>query len=136
MIKDIDPLINPKSIAVVGATNRPGSVGLAVFSNILNGDYQGVLYPVHPKARAVRGVREAYDYILLDCPPSLGLVTLNALAAADQVLVPVQCEYYALEGLGQLTRTVDLVRRQINPDLELLGIVLTMSDRRIFSGKN
>jgi len=79
---------------------------------------------------ALEPVRERYDYILLDCPPSLGLITLNALAAADAVLVPVQCEYYALEGLGQLTRTVDLVRRQINPDLELLGIVLTMSDRR------
>jgi chromosome partitioning protein len=79
---------------------------------------------------ALPGVRDAYDYVLLDCPPSLGLVTLNALAAADQVLVPVQCEYYALEGLGQLTRTVDLVRRQINPALEVLGVLLTMADRR------
>ncbi len=79
---------------------------------------------------ALEPIRGRYDYILVDCPPSLGLITLNALAAADAVLVPVQCEYYALEGLGQLTRTVDLVRRQINPDLELLGIVLTMSDRR------
>jgi len=79
---------------------------------------------------ALKGVRDAYDYVLLDCPPSLGIVTLNALAAADAVLVPVQCEYYALEGLGQLTRTVDLVRRQINPGLEVLGVLLTMSDRR------
>jgi chromosome partitioning protein len=77
---------------------------------------------------ALTGVRDAYDYVLLDCPPSLGIVTLNALAAADAVLVPVQCEYYALE--GQLTRTVDLVRRQINPGLEVLGVLLTMSDRR------
>jgi len=80
--------------------------------------------------RALQAVRDDYDFVLVDCPPSLGLVTLNALAAADAVLVPVQCEYYALEGLGQLTRTVDLVRRQINPALELLGVLLTMADRR------
>lgn len=79
---------------------------------------------------ALAPARARYDFVLIDCPPSLGLVTLNALAAADQVLVPVQCEYYALEGLGALTRTVELVRRQINPSLELLGIVLTMADRR------
>jgi chromosome partitioning protein len=79
---------------------------------------------------ALGPVRDDYDYVLVDCPPSLGLITLNALAAADAVLVPVQCEYYALEGLGQLTRTVDLVRRQINPGLELLGVLLTMADRR------
>ena len=79
---------------------------------------------------AIAQTRDQYDYILLDCPPSLGIVTLNALTAADAVLVPVQCEYYALEGLGQLTRTVELVRRQLNPKLELLGVLLTMADRR------
>jgi chromosome partitioning protein len=72
----------------------------------------------------------AYDLVLIDCPPSLNLVTVNALAAADCVLVPLQCEYYALEGLSQLMRTIERVRRALNPRLELEGVVLTMYDRR------
>lgn len=80
--------------------------------------------------RTLTAVRGNYDYILVDCPPSLGLLTINALAAAEQVLIPVQCEYYALEGLGQLMNTIDLVRGSVNPDLQVLGVVLTMYDRR------
>ena len=80
--------------------------------------------------RVLNHVRNNYDYILIDCPPSLGLLTINALAASDHVLIPVQCEYYALEGLGQLMRTIDLVRGGINPDLNVLGVVLTMHDKR------
>lgn len=71
-----------------------------------------------------------FDYILLDCPPSLGLVTLNALCAATEMLVPLQCEYYALEGIAQLLRTYDQVRKRLNPRLKLLGVVLTMYDGR------
>jgi chromosome partitioning protein len=80
--------------------------------------------------RALEPLRDRYDLIVVDCPPSLGILTVNALVAADAVLVPVQCEYLALEGLGQLVETLDLVRDQLNPKLQLLGIVLTMHDPR------
>jgi chromosome partitioning protein len=79
---------------------------------------------------ALSAVQSEYDYILIDCPPSLGLITLNALAAAGSVLVPIQCEYYALEGVGQLMNTLSLVRKRLNPGLEVLGVVLTMLDGR------
>lgn len=80
--------------------------------------------------RALKAVKESYDFILIDCPPSLGLLTINGLAAADRLLIPVQCEFYALEGLHQLLNTVDLVRKHLNPRLQVLGAVLTMFDRR------
>jgi chromosome partitioning protein len=80
--------------------------------------------------RAIDGVRGAYDYVLIDCPPSLGLLTVNALTASDEVIVPVQCEYLALEGLGQLTKTLELVRSNLNPQLRLRGLLLTMFDGR------
>ena len=78
----------------------------------------------------LEGVRDRYAFTLIDCPPSLGLLTLNALTAADRVLVPLQCEYYALEGLASLLETVDLVKAQLNPGLEIEGILLTMADPR------
>jgi chromosome partitioning protein len=81
-------------------------------------------------ARAIEPVVASYDFVLLDCPPSLGLITVNALTAADEVIVPIQCEYYALEGLGQLLRNVRLIQQNLNPRLRLTGIVLTMYDRR------
>jgi len=76
-------------------------------------------------------IKEKYKYIIIDCPPSLGLLTLNALSAADSVLIPVQCEYYALEGLGQLLNTISIVRYRLNPKLTIEGVLLTMYDSRL-----
>ena len=81
-------------------------------------------------AQLMEPVRDEYDYLLIDCPPSLGLLTINALTAADSVLIPIQCEYFALEGLGQLLATVRLVTDHLNPRLEVKGAVLTMHDGR------
>jgi chromosome partitioning protein len=80
--------------------------------------------------KVLDGAGDDYDFILLDCPPSLGLLTVNALTAADSVLIALQCEYYALEGLGQLVATVDLIREHLNPGLTMKGVVLTMHDGR------
>ncbi|MGQ9711253.1 MAG: ParA family protein [Desulfotomaculales bacterium] len=80
--------------------------------------------------KAVAEVRDEYEFVLIDCPPSLGLLTLNALVAADSVLIPIQCEYYALEGLGYLVSTIQLVQRRLNPRLEIEGVLLTMFDGR------
>jgi len=79
---------------------------------------------------AIAMIRDHYDYIMIDCPPSLGLLTLNALTAADGILIPVQCEYYALEGLGQLINTVELVKKHMNRKLQVFGTLLTMQDPR------
>lgn len=81
--------------------------------------------------QAVEAVRGRYDYILIDAPPSLGLLTLNTLAAADAVLIPIQCEFYALEGLSQLLNTVRIVQRNLNPRLQIDGVLLTMYDQRL-----
>jgi chromosome partitioning protein len=102
-------------------------------------DLSGVELELGHQARRSFKLRDAlvpmkdgrgYTYVLIDCPPSLNLLTVNAMAAADAVLVPLQCEFFALEGLSQLMRTIDLVRGSLNPTLELQGVVLTMYDRR------
>ena len=79
---------------------------------------------------AIDQIKEYYDYVFIDCPPSLGLITLNSFTASDSVLVPIQCEYYALEGLGQLINTIKLVQKHLNKNLEIEGVVLTMFDAR------
>lgn len=80
--------------------------------------------------KIVNVVEKDFDYVLIDCPPSLGLITINALSAAQWLLVPLQCEYYALEGIAQLMKTYSLVKERLNPQLEILGILLTMFDKR------
>ncbi|HCR03726.1 MAG TPA: chromosome partitioning protein ParA [Gemmatimonadetes bacterium] len=85
----------------------------------------------HILRRALEPIRDHYDFILVDCPPSLGLLTLNTLVAADSVLIPIQCEFYALEGLSRLLNTVRVVQKGLNPTLEIEGVLLTMYDRRL-----
>lgn len=79
----------------------------------------------------IEGVKDSYDYILIDCSPSLGLITVNALTAADSVVIPVQCEYFALEGLGKLLNTIKIIQTRLNPDLKIEGFLLTMYDARL-----
>lgn len=81
-------------------------------------------------AEALLEIKNDYDYIIIDCPPSLGLLTLNSLVAADKIIIPVQAEYYALEGLGQLINTINLIKANIKPELEIMGAILTMYDKR------
>jgi chromosome partitioning protein len=123
-LEDLAGLVLETSIA--GVSLVPSSISLA--------GAEVELAPVEQRerrlARALREVATGYDYVLLDCPPSLGLLTVNALTAADSVLIPIQCEYYALEGLTQLIATIHLVRDHLNPDLEIKGVVLTMYDAR------
>ena len=117
-------LVRPSGIA--GLDIIPSSIGLA--------GAEVELAPLAQRerrlARLIGTVSGGYDYILIDCPPSLGLLTVNALTAADSVLIPIQCEYYALEGLTQLIATVNLVRDHLNPALEVKGVVMTMYDAR------
>lgn len=157
LVLDIDPQGNATSgLGVANRTARPtiydvligrSSVGAAII--------EGVHFPhldLVPSTRDLVGaeielvtamsresilraalstVRDEYDFILVDCPPSLGLLTLNTLTAADSVMIPIQCEFYALEGLSQLLNTVRLVQRGLNRELEIEGVLLTMFDRRL-----
>ena len=80
--------------------------------------------------RAIDILKPKYDYIFIDCPPSLGILTINSLTAVDSVLIPIQCEFYALEGVSQLMSTIDIVKRNMNPELEIQGVILSMFDGR------
>lgn len=116
---------------VVSQTNVAQLLVLPANANLAGSEVELVNQPEREFAlkRAIQGV-EGYDYIIIDCPPSLGLLTINGLTAADLVLIPVQAEYYALEGLSQLLNTIQAVKQATNPNLGLLGIVLTMFDKR------
>ena len=91
----------------------------------------GVMAREYQLQKALKKVKKDYDIIIIDCPPSLGLLTINALTASDALVIPIQCEYYALEGLGQLLNTVRLVQRHLNKRLEIVGIIMTMYDGRL-----
>jgi chromosome partitioning protein len=101
--------------------------------NLVGSEIELVSLPYREKIlkKAFEGLTKDYSYIIIDCPPSLGLLTLNALTASDSVLIPVQAEYYALEGLGQLLNTINIVRKHLNPKLELEGVLITMYDSRL-----
>ncbi len=113
-------------------TAVPGMYLVPADVNLTGAEFELIDLPrrEHRLAQEVEKVRSDYDFILIDCPPALGLLTLNALVAADAVLVPLQTEFYALEGLSHLLRTIERVKRHLNPKLEIQGIVLTMFDRR------
>ncbi len=100
--------------------------------NLVGAEIEMVDRPQREKIlrNAIEDMRDEYDFIIIDCPPSLGLLTINSLTASDSVLIPVQCEYFALEGLGQLLNTIKIVRQHLNTDLDIEGVVLTMYDTR------
>lgn len=126
-------LIGQKDIQMVTQPTSVDNLEIVVANNDLVGAEIELVDAENREFRlkqALGPVQDSYDYIIIDCPPSLGLLTLNALAASDSFLVPLQCEYYALEGLSQLLNTAGLVKKRINPNLKIEGIVLTMFDTR------
>ncbi|HEU5300026.1 MAG TPA: AAA family ATPase, partial [bacterium] len=151
--------MDPQAHATSGIGVAKGAVGVSVYDVLINGlSAASALMPTAVKGLdlvpgsihlagaevelvslpsreyrlkdSLRPVRDWYELILVDCPPSLGMLTVNALVAADEVLIPIQCEYYALEGLSQLMESVNLIRRKLNPDLRVGGVLLTMFDAR------
>jgi len=126
LIEDADP----KSVLISTQVDN-----LSLFPSNLNltgaeVELVGVMGREHKLKKALASILDEFDFILIDCPPSLGLLTINALSAANSVLIPIQCEYYALEGLSQLVNTINLVKENINPALEIEGVLLTMADYR------
>jgi chromosome partitioning protein len=124
-----------KSVSIAEATLKTSTENLNIVPATLNlaGAELELVSAFSREQRlknALEAERSKYDHICIDCPPSLGLLTLNALTAADALIIPIQAEYYALEGLGQLTRVIDLVRTHLNPDLRILGVLVTMFDAR------
>ena len=126
-------LIGQAKVSNAAVRTRIGNLALVPSTPDLAGGAIELMdqpYREYRLRRALKEVVSQFDYILIDCPPSLGLLTVNGLAAAHKLIIPVQCEYYALEGLNQLLQTVKLVRSHLNPKLQVLGAVLTMFDRR------
>lgn len=126
LINDVPPADVIRSTAIKGLYVMPATIQLAGAEIEL---VQVISREMRLK-RALQQVRDHYDYLLIDCPPSLGVLTVNSLTAADSVLIPIQCEYYALEGLGQLLNTIRIVQKHLNRQLEIEGVLLTMFDSR------
>ena len=125
-VNDQNPLHLIKKTSIFGFDILPASQSLAG----ANVELVSMDEREYRLKKILNQIRTNYDYILIDCPPSLGLLTVNALVASEHVVIPVQCEYFALEGLSQLLNTINLVRQGLNPDLQVLGVLLTMYDKR------
>ncbi len=122
--------IDPKSVTI--NTNIPNLSIIPSTLSLTGAEVElvGIMGREYRLKKAISSIIANYDYLLIDCPPSLGLLTVNALASADSVLIPIQCEYYALEGLSQLVNTINLVKENINSSLDIEGVLLTMADYR------
>ncbi len=129
-----DALIGEKTIAEVIRPTELQYLNLVPSSIALVGAEVELVTMLSRESRlksVLAGIADEYQYVIIDCPPSLGLLTINTLTAANSVIIPIQCEYYALEGLGQLMNTVSLVQKHLNPDLGIEGVLLTMYDGRL-----
>lgn len=130
-----DVLVNqsPSAACLVSGCHFPTLDILPAHRDLVGAEIELVGTPDRERvlAKGLAPLQDQYDYVLIDCPPSLGLLTLNTLTAADAVLIPIQCEFYALEGLSQLLNTIRLVQQGLNPGLEIDGVLLTMYDRRL-----
>lgn len=123
--------INPEELIL--ETDNPNLDILPSHIDLVGAELEMINLPnrEHKLKMALEKIKDKYDFIIIDCSPSLGLITVNALTAADSVIIPVQCEYFALEGLGKLLNTIKIVQGRLNPDLEIEGILLTMYDTRL-----
>ena len=123
--------INPANVAL--KTNTPNLTLIPAHIDLVGAEIEIINIPNREKMmrRALGKVKDEYDFIIIDCSPSLGLITVNALTASDSVIIPVQCEYFALEGLGKLLNTIKIVQSRLNPELSIEGILLTMFDTRL-----
>lgn len=127
IIEDVDPA------KIILETSTPNLHILPAHIDLVGAEIEMINLPSREKMmrKVISKVRDNYDFILIDCSPSLGLITVNALTAADSVIIPVQCEYFALEGLGKLLNTIKIVQTRLNPELGIEGILLTMFDIRL-----
>ncbi len=127
IIDDVDP------VNIILNTSTPNLDLMPAHIDLVGAEVEMINLPNREKMmkKVVAKVREAYAFIIIDCSPSLGLITINALTAADSVIIPVQCEYFALEGLGKLLNTIKIVQSRLNPELDIEGILLTMFDSRL-----